>query len=169
MYSLWFLQILEYVKAWRSYLFFAYYTYHHCVWLIWRHWTYKMFVRYILSSLCLRLSQFAELSLCNIWGCAFLAYSFLLRWLWESVYFIFSSANHYNHVIMDAIVYQITSLTIVYLTIYSGADQRKHQSSKSLAFVRGIHRRPVKSPHKGPVTRKMFPFDDVIMIASMNH
>ena len=57
----------------------------------------------------------------------------------------------------------ITSLLIVYTTVYSGADQRKHQSSASLAFVRGIHRRPVNSPHKGPVTRKMFPFDDVIM------
>ena len=45
-----------------------------------------------------------------------------------------------------------------------GADQRKHQSSASLALVRGIHRWPVNSPHKGPVTRKMFPFDDVIMI-----
>ena len=45
----------------------------------------------------------------------------------------------------------------------SGADQIKHQSSASLAFVRGIHRSPVNSPHKGPVTRKMFPFDDVIM------
>ena len=38
-----------------------------------------------------------------------------------------------------------------------------HQSSASLAFVRGIHRWPVNSPHKLPVTRKMFPFDDVIM------
>ena len=44
-----------------------------------------------------------------------------------------------------------------------GADQRKHQSSASLAFVRGTHRRPVNSPHKMPVTRKIFPFDDVIM------
>ena len=42
-----------------------------------------------------------------------------------------------------------------------GADQRKHQSSASLVFVRWIHRWPVNSPHKGPVTRKMFPFDDV--------
>ena len=58
---------------------------------------------------------------------------------------------------------QITSLTMVYSTVYSGADQRKHQSSASLAFVRGIHRWPVNFPHKGPVTRKMFPFDDVIM------
>ena len=58
---------------------------------------------------------------------------------------------------------QITSLTIVYSTVYSGADQRKHQSSASLAFVRGIHRGSVNSPHKWPVTRKMFPFDDVIM------
>ena len=45
----------------------------------------------------------------------------------------------------------------------SGADQRKHQSSASLPFARGIHRWPVKSPHKWPVTRKMFPFDDIIM------
>ena len=63
---------------------------------------------------------------------------------------------------MGAIASQITSITIVYSTVYSGADQRKHQSSASLAFVRGIHRWPVNSPHKLPVTQKMFPFDDVI-------
>ena len=65
---------------------------------------------------------------------------------------------------MSATVSQITSLTIVYSTVYSGTDQRKHQSSASLAFVQEIHRWPVYSPHKGPVTWKMFPFDDVIMI-----
>ena len=59
---------------------------------------------------------------------------------------------------------QITSLTIVSPTVYSGADQRKYQSSVSLAFVMGIHWWLVNSPHKGPVTRKMFPFDDVIMM-----
>ena len=64
---------------------------------------------------------------------------------------------------MSTIASQITSLTIVYSTIYSGADQSKHQSSASLAFVWEIHRGPVNSPHKWPVTRKMFPFDDVIM------
>ena len=53
--------------------------------------------------------------------------------------------------------------TNAYSTVYSGADQRKHQSSASQAFVQGIHRSPVNSPHKGLVTRKMFPFDDVIM------
>ena len=74
-----------------------------------------------------------------------------------------SSALHYSDVIMSAVVSQITSLMIVSSTVYSGADQRKHQSSASLAFVRGIHRWPVNSPHKGPVTRKKFPFDDVIM------
>ena len=73
------------------------------------------------------------------------------------------SASHYDDVIMDAIASQITSLTIVYSIIYSDADQRNHQSSASLAFVRGIHRGPVNSPHKWPVTRKRFPFDDVIM------
>ena len=70
---------------------------------------------------------------------------------------------HYDDVIMGAMSSQITSLMIVYSTVYSGADQRKHQSSASLAFVRGIHRGPVNSPHKWPVARKMFPFDDVIM------
>ena len=68
---------------------------------------------------------------------------------------------HYGDVIMSAMASQITSLTIVCSTVYS--DQRKHQSSASLAFVWGIHRWPVNSPHKGPVTRKMFPFGDVIM------
>ena len=60
---------------------------------------------------------------------------------------------------MSAIASQITSLTIVYSIVYSDADQRKHQSSASLAFVWG----PVNSPHKCPVTRKMFPFVDVIL------
>ena len=62
---------------------------------------------------------------------------------------------------------QITSLAIVYSIVYSSADQRKHQNSASLAFVRGIHRGPVNSPHKWPVKRKMFPFDDVIMLRSI--
>ena len=74
-----------------------------------------------------------------------------------------AESAHYNDVIMSAIGSQITSLTIVYSTAYSGADQRKHQSSTLLAFMRGIHRSPVNSPHKVPVTRKLFPFDDVIM------
>ena len=59
---------------------------------------------------------------------------------------------------------QITGVSIVCSAVCSGADQRKHQSSASLAFVKGIHRRPVDSPHKGPVTRKVFLFDDVIMM-----
>ena len=72
-------------------------------------------------------------------------------------------AVHYNDVIMSSMASKITSLKIVYSTGYSRADQRKHQSSASLAFVWGIHRSPVNSPHKGPVTRNFFPFDDVIM------
>ena len=65
--------------------------------------------------------------------------------------------------IMNANASQITGVSIVYSNVCSGADQRKHQSSTSLAFVVGIHRWSVNSPHKGPVTRKNFPFDDVIM------
>ena len=64
---------------------------------------------------------------------------------------------------MSTMASQITSLSIVCSSVCSDADQRKHQSSTSLAFVRGIHRWPVNSPRKGPVTQKMFPFDDIIM------
>ena len=79
------------------------------------------------------------------------------------------SFTHYNDVIIGWMASQITSLTIVYLTVCSGADKIKHQSSASLAFVRGIHRSPVNSPHKGTVTRKMFPFYDVIMLVFCPH
>ena len=65
---------------------------------------------------------------------------------------------------MSAMASQITGVSIVCATVfYSGPDQRKHQSSALLAFEMWIHWRPVDSPHKGPVTRKIFPFDDVIM------
>ena len=73
------------------------------------------------------------------------------------------NGGHYCDVITGAMASQIVSLKIVYSTVYSDADQRKHQSSASMAFVRGIHRWPVNSPQKWPVTRKTFPFDDVIM------
>ena len=65
---------------------------------------------------------------------------------------------HYTDIIMGAIASQITSPTIVYSTVYSNADQRKHQSSASLTFVWEIYREPVNSPHKWPVTRKMVDF-----------
>ena len=61
---------------------------------------------------------------------------------------------HYCDVILGVMASQVTSLTTVYLTVDSQADQRKHQSSASLAFVRGVNRWPVNSPHKWSVTRK---------------
>ena len=67
-----------------------------------------------------------------------------------------TSESHYSDVIMSAMASQITRLMVVYSTVYSGTDQRKHQSSTSLGFVRGIHRWPVNSPHKWPVMRKCF-------------
>ena len=76
---------------------------------------------------------------------------------------IMMMAWHYSDVTMSAMAYEITGISIVYSTVCSGADQRKHQRSASLVFVRGIHRWPVNSPHKRPVTRKMFPFGDVTM------
>ena len=72
--------------------------------------------------------------------------------------------SHYSDVIMVMVASQIISLTIVYPTVYSGEDKKKNQSFASLAFVRKIHRSPVNSPHKGPVMRKMFPFDEILTV-----
>ena len=69
---------------------------------------------------------------------------------------------HYNDFIMSTMVSKITSVSIVCTTVCSGADQIKHKSSASMAFVSGIHRWPVTSLHKGPVMQKMFPFDDIM-------
>ena len=63
---------------------------------------------------------------------------------------------HYSGVILCAVASQITGVSIVCSTVWSSTDQRKYQSSASLAFVKGIHLWPVDSPHKGPVTRKCF-------------
>ena len=82
-----------------------------------------------------------------------------LQKLWIDVTWI--HCFHYNDVIMSSMASQIW---IVCLTVGSGADQRKHRSSMSLAFAKGIHRWLVDSPHKGPVTWKMFPFDDIMLI-----
>ena len=73
--------------------------------------------------------------------------------------------RHYDVIVTS----QITSVSIVCSNVGSGADKRKHQSSASLAFVRGIHWKPVDSPHKGLVTRKMFPCNDVIMTLKRLH
>ena len=70
---------------------------------------------------------------------------------------------HYNDVIMS----MITSLTIVSSTVYSMRRSKKTSKLRVTGFLRGIHRYPGSSPHKGPVTWKVFPFDDVIM--SMVH
>ena len=67
----------------------------------------------------------------------------------------------YSDVIMGTVASQITILMNVYSSVNSGA-YKKHQSSASLSFVWGIDRWPVNSPHKWPVTRKLFPSDDVI-------
>ena len=87
-----------------------------------------------------------------------------VKWSWHN-----NCLAHYTNVIMDSIASHITSLTIVYSTVYTGVDQRKHQSSASLAFVWRIHRGPVNSPHKGPVMRKMFPIYDGITYCKENN
>ena len=78
------------------------------------------------------------------------------------------SISHQSDVIMSTVASQIISISIVYSTVCSGANQRKHQSSVLLAFVRGIHQWPVNSPHKGPVTWKTFPFDEVMWSIWLN-
>ena len=78
-----------------------------------------------------------------------------------------STTTHWRcgHILLPSLIlpFQITSVSIVCSTSYAGADRRNHQSSRLLAFVRGIYQWPLNSPHKRPVMWKMFPFDDVNM------
>ena len=80
----------------------------------------------------------------------------------SSAILVMSSDQHYSGVIMCAMTAQIIGASIIYWTVCSGIS-KKHQSSVSLAFVRGIRRWPVNSRHKGPVTRNMVSFDDVTL------
>ena len=121
-----------------------------------------MFVKSNKSIMVFRLQMWLHICVCMLFD-----FPHAISWFepirtWLKI--ILNALNHYSDVIMGAMASQITSITIVHSTVYSGADQRKLQSSSSLAFVRGIHRWPVNSPHKWPVTRKMFPFYDVIML-----
>ena len=104
---------------------------------------------------------------CILWQIRFETLEFVTVWKVTKMFscmLLFLIENHHcDDVMMTTMAAQITSLTVVYPIVYSDANQRKHQSSASLAFVRGIHRWPVNSPHKLPVTLKVFPFDDVIM------
>ena len=75
--------------------------------------------------------------------------------------------DHYSGLIMSTMASQITSMSTACSIVCTCTHQRKHRSSASLAFVRGIHQWLVDSPHKGPVTWKLFPFDNVIMISDM--
>ena len=77
-------------------------------------------------------------------------------------------AKSSQYVIISAMASQITGIPIVYSVVCSGADHRKHQSSESLASVRRIHRWPVYSPHKRPVTWKLFPCEDNIIYQSVS-
>ena len=102
--------------------------------------------------------------------------SFVLGWVLKrpsehnvsNVRKVVLSGYHYNDVIMSAVAPQITSLTIIYWTGHSGVDQRKHQSSASLAFVWEFTGHRWISRTKG-VTRKIFPFDDGIMMYEIVH
>ena len=87
--------------------------------------------------------------------------------VWSLRHQIIINHNHYSDVIMSAIAAQITSVLVVYSTICWSTDQRKRQRSASLGFVREFTGDRWNSPHKGPPTRKMFPFDDTIMIFAM--
>ena len=80
----------------------------------------------------------------------------------EDITSTYSMRHHNSDVIISAMASQ-SGVSIVCSIVWSGTDQWKHQSYTPLAFVKGIHRWPVDSPHKGPVTSKMFLFDDVIM------
>ena len=87
---------------------------------------------------------------------------------WKDIIMI-SPFTHYSDGTISVMASQIPGISTVCSNVYSDGHQRKDQSSASLAFMRGIHRWPVDSPHKGQITRKIFSFDDVIMTTPHMH
>ena len=81
--------------------------------------------------------------------------------------FILRLPFHYGGAITGAIASQITSLAIVYSAFYSGADQRKTSKLRVTGLCAGNSPGNGEFPHKWPVTRKMFPFDDVIVYSDI--
>ena len=146
----------------------------HCILVTYKYtsnWVWSQMLCWYSTGMCHRLQLYLILNIAyhpsihEAWV-NLICFSKRGRHMFRSWLAVYSAPYHHTityDVIMGAMASQTTSLTIVYSTVYSGADHRKHQSSASLAFVGGIHRGPVNSPHKWPVTRKMLPFDDVIM------
>ena len=118
-------------------------------------------------SFCLGLNVLIHPSKSGPWYlyCSLCTFLMVTSWNWTLLKLPSLAPAHYSGIIMGTIASQITSLTIVYSNVYSDADRRSKKTPKIrvTGHMRGIHRGPVNSPHKWPVTRKMFPFDDVIM------
>ena len=87
---------------------------------------------------------------------------------WNSIHVALFNKNHYTYVIMSLMASQITSLAIVYSPVCSGTDKKKKKKLRVTGLCEGNSPGPVNSPHKRPVTRKMFPFDDVIIMVNGN-
>ena len=79
---------------------------------------------------------------------------------WATLYCLLP--HHYSDVIMSAMASQINDVSII-LTRLCRRRSKKISKLRVTGLCEGIHRSPVNSPHKGSVTRKIFPFDDVIM------
>ena len=115
-------------------------------------WTSKYFTKHLLN-IYFKIGVYVYISMQNLW------------------YINCPSGNeteifcdHYSDVIMSVTASPISSVSIVCSTVCSGANQRNHQSSASLAFERGIHRWPENYPHIGHVAI-VYSFDNVIMIS----
>ena len=113
---------------------------------------------------CVNTSNF----LCSIFSPKFVQIYFSTLWReFLSFYttIILSILHHYNDVIMSAMGSQITSLAILYSTVYLRCKSKKTSKLRVIGLCPGNS--PVISPHKRPVTRKMLPFDDVIMLINV--
>ena len=107
--------------------------------------------------------QYVHVFIMALWVVGVISYHITLDYIYPCIFRFL----HYSEVIMGMMASEINGVSIVCSTVCSGSDQRNLQSPASLAFVRGIHRSPVDSPHKEPVTRQMFPFHDVTMSLGM--
>ena len=114
--------------------------------ITWRHWKsveYTCVIQWFGSHAIFSIGQRHPIWQHRTWKVKVFADQCYHRFVWRKLLIVL--AYHYCGIIMGAMAPQITRLTIVYPTVYSDTNQRKHQSSASLVFVRWIHRWPVNN------------------------
>ena len=114
--------------------------YYHCANFIWRHWTYKMPVRYNLSSVWLRFTYSLSYPLYNMWDCVFSVYSFPLGWLREYIYVVLWSSSNRKYELLPIVSGLVMKQWYaLYVFLYSYGTRNSLEYLEAFYITPGMH------------------------------